>query len=97
MLDPDNSHEIANNAHLLVLVSRTSVMRFLARLTPSSGPPTLMWGSFLLLAPILSLEGQMTQVDVSFPILEKNSAAASPNSTINKSTVSANEVPVIGK
>ncbi len=65
---------------LLVLVSRTSVMRFLARLTPSSLPPTLMCGSFLLLAPILSLEGQITHVPVSLPIREKNSAAASPNS-----------------
>ena len=55
-------------------------MRFLALLTPSSGPPTLMCGSFLLLAPILRREGQMTQVPVSLPILRKNSAAASPNS-----------------
>merc|ERR1719341_1632966 len=74
----DHSHIIVTLE--LVVVSSTSVIIVLALLTPSSHPPTLMWGSFLLLAPTFSLEGQMTQVFVSAPILSKNSAATSPNS-----------------
>ena len=70
------------SSNLLDLVCNTSDMSFLAIVTPSLAPPTRMKGSFLLLAPILSLEGQMMQVSVMFPIRSKNCSADSPKQIV---------------
>lgn len=55
--------------------SNRAITRSFAFSTSGSRPTILMWGSFLLLAPIFSRHGQLTYVVVSFMIFVKNSSA----------------------